>query len=250
MQITTKLVLDLESGETILRESYQYSGPVAQLKASSQETSISNEQAGFYSDLMNSYNQQFANQSNILSSLQSAFSPILAGGIGQQGYTAPELAALRTSATDTTAQGYQQARMAVDDQMAAAGGGNVPMPSGAAAQINSELAAQFAGQNAAEQLGITQNNYTQGRANFLGAASALSGAAGLYNPEGFMGGANSAGSSAFGSANTVNQQNQSSLSGLGTAIGAIGGAALGSTFGDPQLGGQLGGALGGAIGNL
>ena len=207
----------------IVRRAYQLKLRAGQAfnKASEQEQNLSNEQAAFYKTLTNNYNTQFAGQSSILNSLKNAFTPILAAGPGQQGFTAPELAAMRTQAADTTAQAYAQARQAVNEKVAEAGGGNAYLPSGAAAQSNAGLASQAAQANAAQQNQITQQNYGQGLKNFQLAASALSGTAGLFDPTAFAGQGNSAGQNAFGSANTINQENNAWKGELGGAIGGV-----------------------------
>lgn len=226
MRISTLVSFDMETYEILERESYEYSGPVELCKASGAQNTISGEQQQFYSTLTNDYSTQFANQSSILKSLTGAFAPIINAGPGQQGFSAPEQAAMRTSAMDTSAQAYQNASAAVNERMAAQGGGNAYLPSGASAQVNAALAQGAAQQNAAQQQNITMQNYATGRQNFMNAAGALSGAAGMYNPEGFMGGATNAGNAAFGSATQIQEENSAWQGELGGALAGLGETAL------------------------
>lgn len=212
----------------VVRESsINWTGPVAFLKgASGDQTEIAKQQKSFYSTLQNDYGTQFANQSNILNSLNKSLSPIVNAGVGQYGYGNAEDAAMRTQATAGTAGAYQSAKRAIGEQQAAQGGGDQFLASGVKQQQNAQLASSAAAQEAGQQLGITKSGYETGRNNFLGAVGEMQNVANAYNPSGYAGLANSAGTSAYGSA----QQNQTmniagspwSIAGgvLGGAIGA------------------------------
>jgi hypothetical protein len=242
-------------GEYLLvrEDAYEYSGPVALAcfgGASSAEKTINNQQQQMMSTLMSNYSQQFAGQQAILGNLQNAYGSILAAGPGQMGYTAPELAALRTQSAQGTAQAYQQAKQATGESLAAIGGGNTFLPSGTVAGINANLANSAAQANASNQLGITTAGYQQGLQNFNQAASVLGNVAQIQNPLGYAGATTSAGSSAFGGANTINQQNnaaQQALLGLagGGVAGILGGINNLDTTGGSSGGEQAMNFLGG-----
>jgi hypothetical protein len=218
-------------------------GPRVLAKASSAETNLQQQQSEFYTTLTNNYKQQFANQSAILGSLTTAFQPILAAGINQYGFSPTEDASLRTSASDTIAQTQAGAQTALNNQLAARGGGNSVIPSGAEEQLRAGFLSSAATQQAQASNQITQAGYNQGRQNFLSAQGALSNAAGLYAPQGYAGEATSAGSSAFSMANTINQQNNAWKAELGGALGGIAGAFVGGPMG-AELGSKLGGGGG------
>ncbi len=207
--------------------------PKLYMKASTAENNVANQQANFYQTLANDYSTQFKNQGNILSAISAAWSPILSAGINQQGYSPAELDALDTNVLDTNSQAYQNAQRATNAAIDSRGGGNEFLPSGAADQIDSQLADQAAQSTALGLQNNTINDYNTGRQNFLNASAALSGNAALYSPTSYAGSANNAGSAAFNSANTINQQNDT--------FGAIAGA-LGGIAGD-ALGGPIGGAI-------
>ncbi|MGA7766030.1 MAG: hypothetical protein WCA27_07360 [Candidatus Sulfotelmatobacter sp.] len=195
---------------------------------SSQQTQIAGQQQQLFSSLQNAYGQMFAGQTQILSSLQSSFAPILAAGINQYGYSPQENAALRTQATSGVANQYQQANQATQEQLAATGGGNEFLPTGAASQLTQQNALAAAQQQSAEQLGITQAGYEQGRQNYLGAAQGLGSVASAMNPLGYAGAATGGGQAAYGSAQQNATQAAQTWASIGGAVGGTATAALGA----------------------
>jgi len=210
------------------------------------QNNLANQQSQFYSTLSNDYNTQFQNQGNILSSLNNALSPTVAAGPNQFGYSPAQVNALNSTAIQGTAQSYNQAQKALQNQEAAQGGGNMQLPSGVAEQNNATLASQGANQKSSELLGIQNAGFAQGNQNYNSAIGQLGGVAGMYNPTGYAGSANGAGSSADSEANLIQQENQAA-SPMGILGGVLGG--IGSIAGT-ALGGPLGGAIGGKIGGL
>lgn len=212
--------------------------------ASSSENSINQQQQQFQNTLQSDYGQQFANQSNILSSLTNSLSPTVAAGPNQFGYSTAQTNALNSTAIQGTAQAYNNAQKALQNQQAAQGGGNMQLPSGVASQNNATLASQGANQESSQLLGIQNAGYQQGNANYNNAVSALGGVSSQYNPTGYASATTGAGSAAFGGASTIQQQNAAS-SPWSTIGGLLGGAA-GSFLG--PLGGSIGKSLGSALG--
>ena len=252
MKIYTKLVFDIETLALLDSEWYEYEGPIAEAKgASPQETSIANLSSGLAQTLTANYNTMFAGQTAILGSLNSGLEKVFQAGANQYGFSPAEDTALRTQATEGTANYYNQALTATNQAFGAKGGGNAPGTfSGPQSQAQTSLAASTAATESAEQLGITQKGYDVGRQNYWAASAALGNTANLYNPTAYSNSANSAAGSAFGMANTVNQQNQAAspwpaLAGvaggvLGSFLGPIG-ASLGSKVGSALAGGGGGG---------
>lgn len=234
-RFASKVVWDIETREVIERVPYPYTGPVELAKASSQEKALQASTQSFFKTLMADYNQQFAGQNAILGQLQQAFSPILSAGINQQGFSADELAAYRTDATNRTAAEYQKAATATNESLAAEGGGNTFLPTGAQAELKQQVANTAAQNEATANLSIDEANYAQGRKNFLAARDTLGSVAGMMNPTAYGGLASSEGSTAFNEANTIAQQNDT----FGQVAGFLGGAAtawLGGGGGNPFAG--------------
>jgi hypothetical protein len=112
-----------------------------------------------------------------------------------KGYDPTALAAMRTQATEGTAQSYAQSEKALNNTIAARGGSQ--LPSGVEAQLQAENANESAAQNASSQLNITQADANLKQQNYWSAVNALSGNAAQYNPTGYANSANS-GSSTVG----------------------------------------------------
>lgn len=233
---------------------------------SQSQQDIAKSQQQFFNTMTSNYNTQFAGQASILGALKDAWTPILAAGPGQYGFTAAEDAAMRTQATAGVANNYKFASQATGNAMAATGGGNTFLPSGANAQVQSQIASAAAGQQSNEQLGITQAGYETGRQNFSNASTALGGVAKMMDPTAYASTAGKAGSDAFSSA-YQNQQMVNAASpwnavsgilggalsaGIGAFTGGIGGGLASSLMGGASKGigssmfSLAGGGLGGA----
>jgi hypothetical protein len=196
--------------------------------ASGAQTTLSAETGNFYQELSSAYQSEFKQYSGILNSLHDAWTPVLNGGINQQGFSPSELAVLNGNAINSTAANYKAASAAVGDQLAARGGGNSFLPSGTTAQIDASIATKAAQQLSTEQNQITLANYAQGRQNFQAASGALSGVAQLDNPTGFAGAASGVGDQAFKMATQINAENNSWKNDLIGAVTGLGEAALGA----------------------
>ena len=201
--------------------------------ASNQQVMLEREQAGFYDSLRQEYQQVFGEHQAILGKLTSAFEPILAAGPNQEGFSAPEKQALNTQADEGVGNNYANAAKAVNASIAAEGGGNEFLPSGANEQFQGELATAAARQKSAEELGIVNADYATGRANFYNAATALGGALSASNPLGYSSNAISAGNSAYGSATQNYQENLAASQNLINTIGGGITGALGGGLGIP-----------------
>jgi hypothetical protein len=183
-------------------------------------------QADFTKTLMQSYQQQFGQQSKILSFLTGKLQPMIDNPTG---YSPEALAALRTSATDTNARQFGNASAALNDQLAVRGGAT-DLPSGVDAQIRAQLASEGAQTQAASENNITLQNEQLKQQNYWNAVNALSGNSAQYNPTGYAGQA-TGGSEAVGNLGTAYKNSQSSQ-----LLGALGGIAGGVASG---LGGGL-----------
>ena len=186
--------------------------------SSAAQNQILASQQAMQSTLQQNYNTAFAGQQNILNGLTKSLQTTLNAGPSQFGFSAPETTALNTLATTQNSQEYQNARAAAGEAAAAAGGG-ATLPTGAANQTQAEIAAQAAQTQSNSLLGIQEAGYKQGNANYNEAVSGLNTTAGIENPTGIAGAANSAGEAASNSASTIQKAN-------GGLVGSLGGAAL------------------------
>ncbi len=150
MEIITKLVLDWETGAVLERESYQYEGAVALCKgASSEQESQAKITSQFASKLMDTFTESFGESKAIMQSLNTTMSKLIHAG-------ATEEVALRTQASEGTAKEFESALKAQKTASASAGGGNVYLPSGAEAQLESGIYQSAAAKEAEQQLGVTK----------------------------------------------------------------------------------------------
>lgn len=243
MIIVTRSVWDMVTGELVAENTRLYFGPIASLKgASASQKDLAASQAALAKTLTANYNQNFANQQAVLSAVRAVYDPILNAGPSQFGFAKPEETAYRTQASEDTARNYASAATAVRNRMAAQGGGNSLLPSGAEADIEAQIASAAAAAESNKQLDITKAGYAVGRERFDKATNAEMSAAGMYNPLGYAGAASSTTSSAFDMADKIQQENQS----IWGTVGGLAGGLLGSIAG--PLGTSIGGKLGGMIG--
>jgi hypothetical protein len=211
---------------------------------SSQEKQLEASEASFDQTLQSDYAQTFAQNQEILGNLNSVLQPIVNAGPSQQGYSPQELAALNTQATDASAQAYNEETQQAASQENAAGGGTSFLPSGVNAQLNASIASAAENNLSQEKLGITQANYAQGTQNWQTALAGEENVAGQQNPLGYAGQTTSANSTAFGEANTIQQEENQEESDIigGVAQGALGIATGGASLGLQGMFTGLGGS--------
>ena len=203
--------------------------------ASKGQENLAGQESQLSSILSQEFAQNFGQQSTVLQNLQNMYTPISEAGPTQQGYGAAEQAALNTQAVQGVGTNYGNASRALNAQIAAQGGGNVALPSGAATANKEQLAAAAAGTTSQLQNQNIVNNYAQGNANWQVANAGLSGVAQQYNPQSYAGLASNTNQAAFGQASQLfqqQQQQQQQIAGLATSaaldVGTFGaGAALG-----------------------
>lgn len=196
--------------------------------ANATQTDLAGNQSQFYNTLSANYNQQFASQNAILSTLQNSLNPIVQAGPNQFGFSKAETNNLNSQALQGTGQQYKNAAKSLGEEQAAQGGGNSYLPTGAQAQQQASLAAGAANQTSNQLMGVQQAGYQQGYNQYQSAIGQLGGVAGMYNPTGYASQATGAGGLAFNSATEVNKEDQQAQqwwrSGL---VGAAGGLASG-----------------------
>lgn len=217
---------------------------------SSQEKSAQSQQASLASTLSANYNQNFANQSQVLGNLNRLFTPIAQAGPDQQGFGANELAALNTAAGEGIGNNYAKATQALNNQLAARGGGNEFLPTGARAALKGSLASSAANALSQAQIGITEANYAQGRSNWSQANAGLQALAEAYNPNAIAGQANQGLSSSFNMAHQINQEQNQKWADIAGGITGLASMAAGG-FGNLDMTGgsspleQVGNFIGG-----
>lgn len=225
MKITTKLTIDITTGEVLEHEFYEYSGPVTKLcGAGSGLTNVANQQSSAYNSMLNQAQTVFGNSSTVFNDLVNTFTPTVAAGPDQPGFSAAEVSALKSQAITQTGNSYNNAKYAVGEAQAANGGGNVAdVNGGSKTATDLSVANGAAATTANEENTIDLNNYATGRQNYDTAVS------GLANAPNVFGAATSAENAATGSgssaASTENQVAQQNNSWVQSVTGALGGIA-------------------------
>lgn len=208
--------------------------------ATSAQNNIQQQQLNNYNTATQQAQQVFGNSSSVFNDLVKTFSPVVAAGPSQQGYSPQELANLNSQAITNVGQSYKNEKQALGDSQAAQGGGRAVLPGGANIGTQDALAENAGNATASALSGITQAGYAQGNKNWTEAAAGLSGAPAVF---GASTNSLNAGTSAGNAAsNTANQIAQAANSPWQAAIGALGGVA-GAAAGNPAgLTSMFGGA--------
>ena len=234
MRITTRLVVDMATGQVLEHESYEYEGPVAICSGPSQEQKETYaKQSEFYDTLTSEYNTLFGENQNILNSLTTVYKPMFEAGPNQEGMSPAEKTTLTSQAIEGTAKTYQQAQQALGSQIASQNGGGEVLPSGANDQLKESLAASAAGNESSKLLDIENENFALGHQNWETAAQGLGEESQLINPEGQAGQATGAGNAAATTANEITQADNSWEGMVGGILGGAAGAA--TSFGLGKL---------------
>jgi len=221
MRISTRVIIDMESGEVLLQESYQYSGPVELCCGpSGAEQNIAAEEQSIASTLSADFGQRFANQNEVLQTLNQGLTPVFAAGPNQQGFSPAELAARNTQAINASAAAARNARQAAGN-FAAGQNTSSGLTSGVTRQINAAIGSNATNQVATAQNQITAENYATGRENYFRAAGGLQALGQAYNPEAFGSEATSANQSAFGEADKIQSEKNAEQATLAGGIASL-----------------------------
>lgn len=194
---------------------------------SGQEKSIEASQQSLSSLLSSDFSERFGQQSAVLQNLSNMLTPISEAGPDQAGFGPQELAALGTQVGEGVGANYAKASQALNNTLAARGGGNEFLPTGASAALKGTLASSAANQLSAEQLAITRANYGQGRQNWQQATAGLSALANQFDPTAYSSGAQKGFDAAFGMSNAINQQQNQETADIIGGVTALAGAATG-----------------------
>jgi hypothetical protein len=194
------------------------------------QKTLETEEANFYASQIKAYQTAYDKFQVLSDTLNAQFAPILAKGPNQFGFSDEEVNNLNAIATEGNARNYAKAKQALQNTVAAQGGGtsNVNLTSGATNQYQEQLASEAAGVQSGQEQQIQQAGYDLGRNEWGEAVRGTEDLAAGWNPNSFSGSANNAAGTANSEANTlISEQNSIWGSVLG-ALGGIGGMAASS----------------------
>jgi hypothetical protein len=190
--------------------------------ATGEQEQLQQEQITAYQDAAAMTAKQYANQQAIYAPMAKQFQSIFDLGKNQEGFSQEEKDTLNSQAIEGTATNYKQAATAVNENLAAEGGGNESMPSGGADQLKQEVANSAAGNESQQETQIKEADYNQGYQQWLSAGQGLEAIAAGDNPLGYQQNQTSAGSAASTTANQIASEDNSWINAAIGAAGTIG----------------------------
>lgn len=200
---------------------------------------------------MQNYNQeqqqQYAEQQALYAQVNSVLQPILAKGPNQEGFNAGEVETLNAQAVEGTAENYSAASRAMNENMAAEGGGTNPLPSGAQTELQEQMAQRAAGSESEQETQIQEANYAQGLSEFQNAESGEMAIATGQDPIGYMNAQTNQASAAGTVAQQIAQEQQAQASmwvGAGTALAGSAINQVGENWGTCWIAAELWGGWG------
>lgn len=226
MKIYTKITMRWDGHRyiTVSSEDGWYEGPVALCcGATAAQNQALGQQTAFAQTMQQQASSVFGNSSQVFKDLVNTFSPTVAAGPSQEGFSAAEKSSLQSAAITNTGQAYRNAAQAVGQAQAAQGGGNTPdVTGGAKVGTDLGLATSAAAQTSGELNQINQADYQTGRENYDFAAKELSGSTGAFNPAtGMSGAADNALSNESKTANDIATMDNSWVQSVTGALGGV-----------------------------
>jgi hypothetical protein len=254
-KIITKAVLNLATMEWIpeLEESYIHFGAVDMCLGGASSAANANEQTEqeFMNTLQSEQSTQFQNEQVAQNQLQKAWSPIVAAGPNQYGFSTAEDQQLQGNIENAGAQATENTENAAQLRQQQATGGAGGGPAGGQAALDAQIAATGAQSTATNLAQEKEAGYQTGRANFLAATGGEEAVANLASPTSFANSATGAAGASNQAVNLVDTENANSL--LNKVVGgAVGGAAgvAGSVVEGLSGGGGLSDVLSSVAGGL
>jgi len=226
MRVTTRLTIDMSTGEVLEHEWFDYAGPVALCKGDNTLKQSEQMQFQFQQQLMDVFQKQYGEQSEVLKFLKGKLEPQLDHPTG---YSDSAKAAMRAQAVDTISNQYDNAQKAVQGIQFARGGRD--LPSGVDAMQIGALKGAQASDTAGALNTVELNDENLKQSNYWNAMNVLSGnVASQYNPLGYAGQTTSAADATANLGQAYNASKQSQLLGALGGIAGGAGAALGGYF--------------------
>jgi hypothetical protein len=190
---------------------------------SAAQQQLQTEQADFYQQAIQQQETTYGEDQSILKMMTGIYEPILAKGPNQEGFSTGEVNDLNSQAVTGTAQNFSQAAKATNEALAAEGGGDAGITSGAADELKQQVGESAAAEESQQESQIKQADYSQGYNEWETAAAGLGEVSGQLNPTGYSGAATSAGSAASTTANEIAQEDNGWINAAIGAAGSIGG---------------------------
>lgn len=190
--------------------------------ASADQKAVGAAQSNFFTQATNTAQQVLGAASSVFKNLMSTFSPIVAAGPSQKGFSLAQESDLRSQAITQTGVAYKNARAATGEAEASQNGGNVVLPGGANIGRDVALANSAAAQTSGELSQIEEADYAQGNKNYEEAVSGMEAAPNVYGTAvSAENAATGAGKAASDTQNQITADNQSWMQAVSGALGGI-----------------------------
>jgi len=222
MRVTINPSLDIATLTWVSDDgTYEYNGPVAELKVSKEAKANMRAQTAFYQQMTLQQTKMFAAQTDLLNQIKSVTLPILAKGPQQYGFTPEEDAMLRTAITDEGARATANVVGATQLRELQKTGGTQVLPTGASAELEQHARILGAQDTAGRLVAQKLAGFQAGNQLYAQALGALSGVAGFQDPTRYATAAEGAGAGATQAIQLADSQRSSLLGKI------LGGAATG-----------------------
>ena len=221
----------------------QYTGPQPLMKASQEQKDAATQNQQFTDQLRSQFNTAFAASQATNAQFSDQINGILAKANAGQGFTDAELASLNTSNTETQSGNTANA-LSAQQRMAQQQGGGSTIPNGAQQQLQAQILASGAANQAAGARQIALSNAQQAQSNMQFGTQALGTLAGLQSSQAsaLQNGAITNGANSYQEVTQAFQPSNFFSNLASGVLAGVGGAVAG------PLGASLGGSVGKAIG--
>jgi hypothetical protein len=239
-RVITTCVLDMETMQWVFVEEIPYYGnwDYCLGGATEGEKGIAKDEAEFMSNLQGEQATQFANEQQAQQQIQAAWSPIIAGGPYQYGFSTAEDQQLQQNIVNQGAEATANSINATELREQQQSGGAATAPTGAQTALEAQVRQTGAQSTATNLANEKLAGYEQGSKLFSEATGAEQSVAQLANPNAYAGAATSAGNAALDAQQVMQQANANSLGMklLGGVVGGLGSASSPlNTSGSPVL---------------
>lgn len=195
-----------------------------------EQTELQDQQIDAYQEANQLTQEQYADYKAITGPLTAKFSSIFNQGPNQKGFSTAEENDLKAQTVEGTAENYSSASRAVNEKLAAEGGGDNPLPSGSQEQLKEEVAQSSAQEQSKEETGVDEADWNQGYQEWMSSAEGLQAIAAGASPVSYENAATGAGEGADAEANAIASEEDQWISAVGGAVGAVGAGWAGGGF--------------------
>jgi hypothetical protein len=193
-----------------------FGGESADAKANQQA------QTAFYNTMTQQQATAFAENQDLYKTVKSVTEPIVQAGPNQYGFTPAEDQLLRGQISSSASQAEANSINAEQLRERQQAGGASLLPTGATAQLATDVNVLGEQQKATNLTNERLAGYQAGNQNYLQALNALTGEQNIVNPTSYASAATGAGNAATGAVNTLDSERTTFQGVVGGLLGGVG----------------------------